>query len=98
MGRSRFFDEDSRIGGIDECFERGSFFRLLVSLLNFRVRVLTEGDKQFVRGILTDVNRSFITLSGREIYYIPIREITIVTRDDRFCDDDRDRREEAAGV
>lgn len=60
---------------------RNTFMGLLCSLLNFRVRVLTEGDKEFVRGILTDVNWEFITLSGREIYYIPIDQIVIVTRD-----------------
>ncbi|MGE5397434.1 MAG: hypothetical protein ACM3MK_07865 [Chitinophagales bacterium] len=90
MGRSRCFDEDfgfERLGRFDEGFERRSFFRLLLSLLNFRVKILTEGDKQFVRGILTEVNRSFVTLSGREIYYIPIREIVIVARDERFFED-----------
>lgn len=85
MGRSRLLDEDFR----SDCFGRESFFGLLRSLINFRVRVLTEGDKEFVRGILTDVNRDFITLSGRDIFYIPIREIAIIARDDRFGDEER---------
>lgn len=83
---SRCFEDDL----LEDRFERGSFFRLLLRLLNFRVRVLTEGDKEFVRGILTDVNRDFITLSGRDIFYIPIREITIIARDDRFEEERRD--------
>lgn len=65
---------------------RNTFMGLLCSLLNFRVRILTEGDTEFVRGILTDVNFDFVTLSGREIYYIPIEEIVIVTRDGH-CED-----------
>lgn len=78
-----------RVGGVErDCDSiRDSFRGLLRSLLNFRVRILTEGDKEFVRGILTDVDRDFITLSGREIFYIPIREITIVARDERFHED-----------
>lgn len=51
---------------------RRDFCRLLCSLLNFRVRVLTRGDVKFVRGILTEVSCDFITLSGEEIFYIPI--------------------------
>ncbi|MGE5397005.1 MAG: DUF2642 domain-containing protein [Chitinophagales bacterium] len=68
------------------CGQRRSFFGLLCSLLNFRVKVLTEGDTQFVRGILTDVTCDFITLSGREIFYIPIEEIVIVARDSECPD------------
>lgn len=75
-----------RVLGISDssCGIRESFFGLLLSLLNFRVKILTEGDNEFVRGILTDVNRDFVTLSGREIFYIPVRQIVIVKRDECF--------------
>lgn len=75
-----------RVDFVDTCDRRDSFFGLLRSLQNFRVKILTEGDKEFVHGILTDVNRDFVTLSGRDIYYIPIKQITIVTRDEKFHD------------
>ena len=51
------------------------------SLLNFRVKVLTEGDTQWIRGILTDVNSDFITISGCDICYVPICEIVAICRD-----------------
>lgn len=60
---------------------RRNFFGLLCSLLNFRVKVLTEGDTQWIRGILTDVNIDFITISGCDVCYIPICEIVAICRD-----------------
>ncbi|NLV15952.1 MAG: DUF2642 domain-containing protein [Syntrophomonadaceae bacterium] len=60
---------------------RRNFQQLLCSLLNFRVKVLTEGDKEWIRGILTDVNCDFITISGCDICYVPICEIVAICRD-----------------
>lgn len=63
---------------------RRDFWNQVCSLLNFRVRVLTEGDLGFVEGIMTDVNSDFITLCGPEVFYIPINQITIITRSERI--------------
>ncbi len=57
-----------------------SFFTLLFSLWQQRVRVLTEGDVGSVEGILTDINPTFITVVGAQINYIPISQITIIAR------------------
>ncbi len=57
-----------------------SFFTLLFSLWQQRVRVLTEGDVAAVEGILTDINPTFITVVGAQINYIPINQITIIAR------------------
>ncbi len=57
-----------------------SFFTLLFSLWQQRVKVLTEGDVAAVEGILTDINPSFITVVGHQINYIPINQITIIAR------------------
>ncbi|MGI6514273.1 MAG: hypothetical protein GX052_00115 [Syntrophomonadaceae bacterium] len=65
-----------RLGGIAGT----SFFTLLFSLWQQRVRVLTEGDVAAVEGILTDINPSFITVVGAQINYIPINQITIIAR------------------
>ncbi|MGE5370909.1 MAG: hypothetical protein ACM3QZ_02865 [Solirubrobacterales bacterium] len=59
---------------------RRDFFNQICSLQNFRVRVLTEGDVGFVEGIMTNVNDDFITICGAEVFYIPIEQITIITR------------------
>lgn len=59
---------------------RRDFYNLICSLRNFRVRVLTEGDLAFVEGIMTNVDSDFITLCGPEVFYIPIDQITIITR------------------
>lgn len=59
----------------------GGFWNLLLSLQNFNVAVLTEGDLGFVTGIMTDVNSNFITIcSGTAVNYIPINQITIISR------------------
>jgi hypothetical protein len=57
-----------------------SFFTLLFSLWQQRVKVLTEGDVAAVEGILTDINPTFITVVGHQINYIPINQITIIAR------------------
>jgi hypothetical protein len=68
-------------GLVNEFGVRRCFFGVLVSLINFRVRVLTEGDVQFITGVLTAVGRDFITLAIEDsVAYIPIRQITIIQR------------------
>lgn len=73
---------DCGIGGIGEFggVAGKSFFTLLFSLWQQRVRVLTEGDVGAVEGILTDINPTFITVVGAHINYIPICQITIIAR------------------
>ncbi|MGE5545085.1 MAG: hypothetical protein ACM3UW_08960 [Bacillota bacterium] len=73
---------DCGIGGLTGLggFAGTSFFALLFSLLQQRVRVLTEGDVAAVEGILTDINPTFITVVGAQINYIPINQITIIAR------------------
>lgn len=58
-----------------------SFFRVLISLLNFRVLVNTEGDVD-VAGLLVAVGSNFITLNTDDggVAYIPIRQITRIQR------------------
>lgn len=61
---------------------RQSFFALLLSLLNFNVSVLTEGDVAPVVGILVGVTPQFIIIAGgtTPVTYIPISQITLITR------------------
>jgi len=73
-------------GGLGCGIGRRNFFGLLCSLLNFRVKVLTEGDKEWICGILTDVNCDFITISGCDVCYIPICEIVAICRDLKFVE------------
>ena len=79
-----------KFGGLGDCgfgeigglgaIGGSSFFTLLFSLWQQRVRVLTEGDVAAVGGILTDINPTFITVVGAQINYIPINKITIIAR------------------
>lgn len=66
--------------GFEARTENESFMRLLFSLQNFNVRVLTRGDVAFVEGILVDVDRDFITVVGEKVNYIPIDQISIIQR------------------
>jgi len=72
------------IGNLGTCGQGGiagtSFFTLLFSLWQQRVKVLTEGDVGLVEGILTDINPSFITVVGHQVNYIPISQITLIAR------------------